>query len=469
VNRLARFVVIACLAAAALPAAAAPAAARMYVGFQDDAAFRFRADRHANLDDAVRAHATIVRSTIDWAKVAPTQPADPSNPFDPAYRLDDIDEFVREAQLRGLSPMLQIWGTPEWANGGAGKNHAPTNVNDLKDFAQAVAARYSGRYAGFPFVGFWSVWNEPNLSQFLSPQFTGSADTGPALYARLFAAAYSGIKSGNSHALVGLGDTSARGRDKHVAGVQDTHSPGRFFQLVARANSHLRFDAIAHHPYPTDPHQTPDQNVRWPNVSLKLMPQLEKSVNTWFHRRSTPMWITEYGHETVPDSHGVSYGTQATYARRALQIARGYPYVNMFIWFVLHDDQGDPWQSGLIAENGTKKPAFAAFSAVARLVNAYSPIVNVRARRRNPTVRVPALELVARSGVGAVVGTTARVYYKNKLVAVSQPQTKLGIDGWFTIPIRFTPLAKHTYSVRLQINDINGNRLNRTLTLVAGK
>ena len=169
-NRLVRLTVAAALAAVLVPSLAT-GATRMWVGFQDDASFRFRPDRDEILDRAKNAHATIARSTIDWARAAPTRPSRASNPFDPAYRLDDIDEFVRKAQARGLEPMLQIYGTPSWANGGAGRNHVPRRLGDLTSFAQAVAARYSGRYPGFPFVRFWGVWNEPNLNQFLSPQF----------------------------------------------------------------------------------------------------------------------------------------------------------------------------------------------------------------------------------------------------------------------------------------------------------
>ena len=47
-------------------------------------------------------------------------PANGANPFDPAYRFDDLDEFVRNAGLHGMEVMLTIWGTPPWANGGQG-------------------------------------------------------------------------------------------------------------------------------------------------------------------------------------------------------------------------------------------------------------------------------------------------------------------------------------------------------------
>ncbi|PWU21540.1 MAG: hypothetical protein C5B48_11150, partial [Candidatus Rokuibacteriota bacterium] len=191
------------LTAAALPGTAA-AASRMYVGFQDDPSLRWRDDRAAAFDQAAQANATIVRTTVYWSRIAPTRPVHPTNPFDAAYRFDDLDEFVRNAQLRGMEVMLTIWGTPTWANGGRGQNRAPSRGQDLQDFARALAARYSGRNPGLPFVRYFTVWNEPNLGQFLSPTFDASGKpVSPSIYAALYRAAYAGIKAGSPKALVG--------------------------------------------------------------------------------------------------------------------------------------------------------------------------------------------------------------------------------------------------------------------------
>jgi hypothetical protein len=465
-NRLVRLVLLACLAAVAAPSAAF-GAARMFVGFYDDAAFRWRLDHKANLDRARDAHATIINAAVNWSQVAPTRPSNASNPFDPAYSFTDLDDLIRGAQERGIEPMLQIWGTPKWA--GPATNRLPRRLSDLTAFSRAVASRYSGRYAGFPFVRYYGVWNEPNLNQFLSPQFDGRGrSVGPALYAKLFKAAYSGIKAGNKLALVGLGETSARGRDRRVKGLQDTHSPGRFFQLVAKAAPRLKFDAVAHHPYPTDPKQRPEQAVRWPNVALTTIPRLESSLKKWFHRKgSVPIWITEYGHETTPDPKGVDYQTQAAYMTRAVAIAARYSYVPMFIWFVLHDDQGDPWQSGLIAEDGTLKPAFFTFADLAYRFDPRNALVVVKAGKPNPVVRLSAREMAARSPVGATIGVDMHVILGDSLVAHPQPQGKLGIDGWVTVPVAFTPVKGRTYYVQVKMNDIHGDLVSRFLTLVA--
>src|SRR5262245_41118623 len=196
----------------ALPQNAMPG--RMLVGFQDDASFRWAPDRASALDAAQSANASVIRTIVTWKDAATARPVNPRDSFDPAYHFDDLDDLVRSGQQRGIELLLSIWGTPEWANGGQTPNYPPTDAKDLEDFAYALADRYSGRHAGYPAVRLFSAWNEPNLEQFLAPQFDeGGRSVGPVLYAPLARAVYAGVKRGNPEALVAIGETSARGHD----------------------------------------------------------------------------------------------------------------------------------------------------------------------------------------------------------------------------------------------------------------
>ena len=253
-----------------------------------------------------------------------------------------------------MEVMLTISGSPRWANGGKNPNAMPQRLADFTAFARAIATRYSGRFDGYPFVRFYSVWNEPNLNLFLTPQFNAAGKSvAPANYAKLYAAAYAGLKAGSPMSQVAIGETSARGRDRRVPGVSDTHSPGKFAELVAKANPRLKFDAWSHHPYPFNPNSKPSQVVKWPNVSLASLPRFNASLKVWFKRKSAPIWITEYGHQTKPeDAFGVAYPIQAAYIRQSIAMATKYPFVGMFIWFVYQDDQGQPWESGLYRAGG---------------------------------------------------------------------------------------------------------------------
>ena len=464
--------VCACLAVAVVPASAAAAAQKMYVGFQDDPSFRFRSERETNLDQAMAARGTIIRTQVTWSQVAPKRPSNASDPFDPAYQLSDVDELVRGAQRRGMEVLITIYGTPGWANGGKKPNSPPANMTDLTNFAKAISARYSGRFRGYPFVRYFSVWNEPNLNQFLTPQFNASgASVGPAIYARIYRAAYAGIRAGSPKAQIGIGETSARGHDKPTRGtVQDSHSPGKFVQLVAKADKSLRFDGWAEHPYPFTPGQSPTARVRLPNVSLTQIPEFQKVVDKAFGRKDTAVWITEYSHETRPEEpKGVPYATQASYAKQALSIAKKYAFVPIFVWFVLRDDPSDPWQSGLLDESGTRKPSFSSFAASARDLDARNGIVYVKAGKANPTVRVSMLELAARNSPGAKLGVTYKVVFRKTVHAVEQPLASIEQDGWITLKLKFTPLAKRSYKLSVVAGDASGNQVSRELTVVAVK
>ena len=453
----ARFALLALIALLAAPAATAVAAQKMPIGFFDDPTFRWSPNRAENLRQASVAGASVIHTTASWAGIAPTKPANAANGDDPAYKLADLDELVFQSGIYGLRVMIDINGTPKWANGGKAPNVMPTRLSDLTTFAKMLASRYNG-HQGHGTVALWSVWNEPNLQLFLTPQFVGKKIVGPSNYAKLYKAAYAGIKSGNSLAKVAIGETSARGRDKPLAGVSASIAPGTFAKYLAKVPG-LKFDAWAHHPYPTSPNLPPTQKVRYPNVALLTLPTFEKNLKTYFHR-SVPVWITEYGHETKPpDPHGVSYALQAKYAVQALTIAKNDPNVQMFIWFVFHDSAGNPWQSGLYGSHNDQKPAYDPFGALARLIDGTMTTITAGSTPR-VTMYMPYLAYYSQPG--AEIGLTYVVRDGSNTVAVGQPVSALAGDQSITFAPAFTPVKGKTYSVTATANEPNGHTETRT-------
>jgi hypothetical protein len=459
-----RILCLALIAAAAL-APAGSAAPRMVMGFQDDPSFRWAPDSQAMLDRAAVTGISLIRTVAEWRQLAPTRPANPADSFDPAYRLSDLDDLVRRAQQRGIETLITIFGTPAWANGGTTRNVPPTSLDDLRLFAQALADRYSGRHPGYPYVGRWSVWNEPNLELFLKPEYDARGQiVGPAIYARLYRAAYAGIKAGNPLAQVAIGETSARGRD-HKSKASGSVSPGKFAELLAKADPTLRFDAWAQHPYPTTPSMRPLQKVNWPNVTLTGLARFETSIDRWFRKHNVPIWITEYGHETRPaEPLGVSNATQAVYARTAVQFAQQDPRVKVFVWFVFRDSAGSPWQSGFYASDGNAKAGLDAWVALVALTNGVT--LSVPAGTVDPTIRADVPSLAFFDGAGSTIGLTYRVFLGDQLVAVGQPAVPLGFDGSIAFRVGFTPVAGRTYTVTIDANDANGNRQSVVCALV---
>ena len=409
-NRTLRLALV-LFAAAALAAPSALAAERMWIGFHDDPSFRWVDDRSNRIESAASEGATVMRLLVHWNQVSPIRPARAADPFDSSYNLGDLDEAIRTAQRSDMEVVLSLVGTPRWANGGRGANVMPRRVADFGAFTQALASRYSGRFDGYPFVRFWTVWNEPNLQIFLKPQFDSRGrSVAPGNYAKLYASGYQGIKAGNPRALVAMGETSARGTD-NPEGARPVHSPGRFLEALARANPRLRFDAYSHHPYPFTPNLRPSQKVRWPNVTLGSLPTLQAKLKQLFNRTSVPIWITEYGHETKPqDAFGISYARQAAYVRQSIAIARSYPFVTMFVWFVYQDDQGQPWDSGLYTQTGDAKGSSPPrFSAAARPLDARNAVLPLHRGTAAPLVTLYARRFCVVNEPGTNIGVAWRV------------------------------------------------------------
>ena len=146
-------------AAAALAAPAAHAAERMWIGFHDDPSFRWVDDRASRIESSASQGASVMRLLVHWHQTARERPASPSDPFDPAYNFDDLDDAIRTAQEQDMEVLLSLVGTPRWANCGKTPNVMPRRLGDFTAFGRAIASRYSGRFEGYPFVRFWSIWN----------------------------------------------------------------------------------------------------------------------------------------------------------------------------------------------------------------------------------------------------------------------------------------------------------------------
>ena len=457
------------LAALAFSAAPTESARPMLVGFQDDPGFRWSPDRAATLAAAARAHATIIRATADWSQIAPTRPSAAADPFDPAYHFSDLDDLLRHAAMNGMTVMLTIWGTPAWANDGRGPNYVPSRMSDLYAFARAVADRYSGRHPGFPFVGYYTIWNEPNSVRFLAPGFDAQGNpVSPYLYGALCRFAYAGLKAGNPLATVAIGQTSSRGAELGRPGAGSI-APGTFARLLASVRPAVPFDAWAHHPY-SDLGFGPSQRYRFPNVNLSTLHVFEQKLDQWFHRSNIPIWISEYGLQTRPARPGgVSFEQQAAYVKQALAIAAADPRVQMFIWFTLRDDPTyETWDSGLIGQAGARKPAFAAFADAASGLDARDPVIDVAADTAYPVLRLPLWELAVRDGVGARVGSRISVYSGGRRIGSATPQTRIAVDGYVSFPLpiaRVRPGVRYRVYIR-DINDVHGNRVSRRAVVI---
>ena len=345
---------LACVALAAVAlgvTALAPASARLEVGVTDDAWLMFGPgtveERAQQLHDM---GAEVVRVTLDWRRIEGQEGV---------FDWEREDAALDALRSQGIAPILVLWGTPAWANGGRAANVPPRSASDFAAFAQAAASRYS-------WVRRWIVWNEPNQRRWLVPP-------SPVLYVtRLLNPAGAAIKSAIPSATVAGGATAPRG------GKGGT-SPVDFIRGMGRAGAHL--DAYAHHPHPLSPSESPFKGGcdHCETISMANLERLLTETRRAFGPR-TRIWLTELGYQTNPPDRilGVRWGTQARDVAEAQRRAYLASRVDVLIQYLVRDEQSTAaWQSGLETATGRPKPALQSFTL---------PLVQVS--RRGSTTRV---------------------------------------------------------------------------------
>ncbi len=361
------------LVAALLVVPSGGAAPHMLVGILDESHTLY-GDPDQSFPILHQLRVQVLRVNLYWGGkfgVAKRRPDDATDPYDSAYDWSIYDRTVQYAEQYKIKLLFTIWGTPGWANGGKGFNHAPTNSQDLRDFAFAAATRFSGDFIGddgrtLPAVRLWTAWNEPNEPFELAPQYRrvrGRWVIQSAIdYTKICNAVYAGVHSTLlSGEKVACGVTSPRGND-NPNGIRSTVDPLSFMRACKKAGL-KRFDAWAHHPYYGRPTETP--TTRPPEgraVTLGNFSDLVKELTRLYGPKR--IWITEYGYQTNPPDRtfGVSWARQASYLSQAFAIARKNPRVDMMLWFLLKDEPVlSGWQSGLMTVSGARKPAFGAF------------------------------------------------------------------------------------------------------------
>jgi hypothetical protein len=324
--------VVAAIGLALVPSASA--SPYVQFGVQDDAWLQYgRGSLADRLDTLDAMGVKLVRYTLDWRQIEPRKGD---------YDWSRADAILRGLHERGIAPVVTLWGTPGWANGGRAANWAPRSKWWFAGFARRAAKRY-------PFVKRWLVWNEPNKRMFLRP-------TSPRTYVKtLLNPAYNAIHNAIRGAKVGGGVTGPQAGYKGV-------SPVAFIKGMAAA--HARLDAYAHNPYPRNPGtETPTSGAcgHCETITMAALDRLLFWVQREFGRKR--IWLTEYAYQTNPPDRnlGVSPAKQARFVGEAALVAYRAPRVDMLIHYMVRDDRNlAGWQSGVFTHSGSAKPSYRA-------------------------------------------------------------------------------------------------------------
>jgi hypothetical protein len=338
--------------------------APLAIGVQDDALL---ASGEPNAVPTTKgAHPRVLRYNVGWDAVAPTAPAHPSNPGDPAYHWASADLVLRRATSIGAAPLVTIVGSPGWANGGANPATAPKDPASFGAFCHAVARRYGGSFtppgatAPLPRVDRFTVWNEPNRGQYLMPQGPAGHQA-PVIYAGLVRACLSAIKAANPQAQVAVGP---------VASVGAWHglSPLRFLERYLAAGGPAP-DILAVNPYMEGqtPQYTPADYPSNGAVTVNNLDVLEKKLSDTVGH-AVPVWLTELAWRTADGTPGaVTPDQQKSLFADAVDVIRRHePYVKVLVWFLVRDESPTSyWQSGLVDTAWRHKPIYDTFRSLA--------------------------------------------------------------------------------------------------------
>lgn len=363
---------------------AATAGARgLMTGFTDDVfSSPSSSERATWVDRAVDARAGIIRISVSWRdSVGSNPPVTPTNPADPAYNFSVVDRAVRSARSRGLAVMLTVFDAPNWAeegkpppnsNAGAWK----PNPKRLKQFGQAIARRYSGSFLGLPRVKYFEAWTEPNLKQYLAPQWIHRKAQSPDRYRHMLNAFYAGVNAGQPKAKVVGGATAPYGDAK--GGVR--MRPMTFLRGVFCLNGDFKpkkcdgkphLDILSHHPinFFTSPNHQAFNRNDVPVANFDRIRRLMRAAARTHHVKPQgrkPLWATEILWYTDPPTRfGVPVAKEARWLEDALYLLwkQGASTV---INFEIRDLPYDPKKpqlpySGVFFHDGKKKPAYRAF------------------------------------------------------------------------------------------------------------
>jgi hypothetical protein len=390
--------------------------------FQDDNELLYSPPEQvrANLDQLRGLGVDRLRVTVLWKSVAPdagsyTRPAgfDATDPESyPAELWERYDFLATEAAARGLRLNFNLTApAPLWATAKAPREEIietfEPSAEEFGAFVTAVGRRYSGDFVRrdgvrLPRVAYWSIWNEPNHSGWLTPQWSADLPSAfpraASLYRQLLGAAWNALNA-TGHTIVTdkilIGETAPKG-DKSkgvkryveamtfVRALYCVDSRGRPLSgpragelacpadpaAFPAANPALFLaSGFAHHPYELilSPRVAP-LRPNWVTIANlgRLTGTLDKIFRRYGSRRRMPLYLTEYGYQTnPPDPVGVSFKRQAEYLNLSEYIAWRNPRVKTLSQFLLVDDDlavPASFQSGLLLREGrVEKRALTAY------------------------------------------------------------------------------------------------------------
>lgn len=323
-------------------------------------------------DRAAALRAGVLRVLVDWRRVQPSPSAAPdwAQPADgclrgqpPCAAYAGIADELRAAKAAGMTPLIVILNTPDWAaarsrgcEAGDAGNAArmPADVDAYRVLVRSLLDL--GRAEGID-LPLWAPWNEPNHPLFLGPQREEcdreSQPLTPGLYAQLAEAMQAELDAAPGDQRLVLGETAgfdeprvnAVGAAEFAAALPD--------DLVCRAA------AWGQHAYVKVDDELAADAARQAAASPQLLTGVERALDDHGCPNEIPVWITETG----TDQGAGAAGCRAM--GDALRAWADDPRVQLAVQYTFREDTAFP--VGLADAGLTRlEPAYAAWLAAAQ-------------------------------------------------------------------------------------------------------
>lgn len=309
------------------------------------------AGRRRGLDAIAATGTGVVRQTFDWS-LAERRPG--------RYDLSSLDGVVADAAARRLELLPVLFNPPAFRL--SGSHPAAPNTSPPKDpaamgrFAAVLVRRYGPRgtlwreHPRLPRVPIrdWQVWNEPNLPAY----WGGHPDA--AAYVRLLRAVGRAIKVADPSA-----EVVAAGLPNSRIGVPFE----AYARAMFRAGAASALDVFALHPYAVDAAGV-----------LGAVQKARALLDSQGETRAR-IWVTELGWASGGPASAFTVGEQGQAERirttfKELAARRRQLGVRGIVYFQWRDAPPPPglgdffgYHTGLLAADGRRKPAYAAFTA----------------------------------------------------------------------------------------------------------
>ncbi len=320
------------------------------------------------LKDYERMHKAKVgtyRPTLVWRAVEPRRGV---------FRWSSLDARVGALARNGISPVVMVWGPPQWVTGSGNPGVPPRTGKELRAWSSFLSAAVNRYKRGGQFwkanpdvpvkpIESWQIWNEPNLPKYFAKDDRGrkSVPKPARTYAKLVKSADKAIGKADKHAKVILGGLSSKAKKKKL-------EPNTFIKKFLKTKRITkRFDAAALHPYA-------------PKVS-KYESRISKFRKTLNKNGASnkPIWLTEVGWGSKRGHGSLNKGKsgQAKLLKKSFKVTlekRHKWEIGRLFWF----DWRDPPKgggmgcsfcasSGLLKNNGKSKPSYRKFKHFTKL------------------------------------------------------------------------------------------------------